>query len=193
MNNTKNMSKTKVTASVQRQMADLPPWAVRITDGEVLTVISIEIGCFVYNDRFNGEVEDSRSLELLCYEAAVLFCKEHRNTDWGDGMFVDCIDKFTSQICEALSQEPDWINGQFHAMYGHERLEDLLARNREDQFKELQYLEPGQTFRLSRESNGVIPGIYTYNNRSAYLNCCEVESHQGDVFDLPMTTKVRPV
>ena len=112
------------------QFKALPSWAVRVTDGEVLAMISIDMGHLVYGCNLI-EVEDSRSLQLLMFDAAVYFCKLHEDTEWGDGsfMFTEEVIKLEDALTRALAAEPNWINDQYRAMFGKETIEDLLARN----------------------------------------------------------------
>jgi hypothetical protein len=112
----------------ETDIAQLPRWAVRITDGEVLAMVSIHLGVVLERGQM-ASPDDHRALELFAFEAAQFFCERHRDSDWGLDDFTDHIYRFTDQLEKALVAEVGWINRQYHAMYGSETVKDLLARH----------------------------------------------------------------
>lgn len=116
--------------------ASKPAWMTqteRIIDYEVLTVISHELSGV--GDKI--QIEDSRSLEQLCMDAAELFTKHHFSKDeqyWGERMFLDEVMKLAYDIVAALVWNPAWINTDYKAMHGSDTVEDLLRRYYEDKF-----------------------------------------------------------
>lgn len=108
--------------------AKKPAWLTcpdRIIDYEVLTVISQELSGV--GDKI--QIEDSRSLEQLCMDAAELFTKHHFSEDehyWSERIFLDEVMKLACDISKALAYRPSWINTDYRAMYGSDTLEDLL-------------------------------------------------------------------
>lgn len=115
--------------SVPLEIRTLPAWASRLTDGEVLGCIAIELGSAW--QRHGWEIEDSRALQRLSYELAVRFCEMHNGSDdyWneradGTRHFTDEMDTFMAEVLTGIAEEPNWIDQYtFH----HVSISDLLG------------------------------------------------------------------
>lgn len=114
----------------------LPAWLFqrsRIIDYEVLVVVSQQL---VY--MFDViKIEDIRSMEQVCLEAAEIFTEYHHSHDpdyWSSRDFFEETLRYCAEIKAALRARPDWINKNHRSMYGNDTLQDLLKKHLEKKY-----------------------------------------------------------
>jgi hypothetical protein len=147
--------KVKLAGTLAQLLSDLEPLVERevrkpawlgyrdeVVDYEVLVLVSHEL----YDMFKEIQIEDSRSLQQVCIEAAAVFTEHHCSADegyWDNRDFLEELETFCQHVRNALKAEPNWINKEHRGSFGKETVRDVLQRYIEQKYP-MRLLDPIQ-------------------------------------------------